>query len=76
LRAAEAPAQTQTQQELELLIELIDTAAEHRHEKLELQKRVWTLEQDLLFAKQVCKDQEYHITQVADGDDPGFKEEW
>jgi hypothetical protein len=75
-RAAEAPAQTQTQQELARLNELLDAAAEHRQEKLGLQKRVRTLEQDLLLAKQACKDQEYHIAQVAGGGGPGFKQEW
>ena len=80
-RAAEAPTQTQTQtqQELARLNELLDAAAEHRQEKLGLQKRVKTLEQDLLLAKQACKDQEYHIQQVAAGGGADFaseRQEW
>jgi hypothetical protein len=78
-RAAEAPTQTQTQQELARLNELLDAAAEHRQEKLGLQKRVRTLEQDLLLAKQACKDQEYHIQQVAAGGGADFaseRQEW
>jgi len=78
-RAAEAPTQTQTQQELARLNELLDAAAEHRQEKLALQKRVRTLEQDLLLAKQACKDQEYHIQQVAAGGGADFaseRQEW
>ena len=78
-RAAEAPTQTQTQQELARLNELLDAAAEHRQEKLALQKRVKTLEQDLLLAKQACKDQEYHIQQVAASGGVDFaseRQEW
>jgi hypothetical protein len=77
-RAAEQT-QTQTQQELARLNELLDAAAEHRQEKLGLQKRVRTLEQDLLLAKQACKDQEYHIQQVAAGGGADFaseRQEW
>jgi hypothetical protein len=47
--------------------ELLEAACEHRQEKLALQKRVKTLEQDLAVAKQACKDQEYHIAQVSLG---------
>jgi hypothetical protein len=64
-RSAETQTHAQKQQELARLNELLDAAAEHRQEKLALQKRVRTLEQDLLLAKQACKDQEYHIAQVA-----------
>lgn len=63
-RAAEV--QTQTHQELARVNSaFVDAACEHRQEKLALQKRVKTLEQDLAVAKQACKDQEYHIAQVA-----------
>ena len=55
---------------------LLDAACEQRQEKLVLQKRVKTLEQDLTVAKQTCKDQEYHITQVAAAGGPDFKQEW
>ena len=55
---------------------MLDAAAEHRQEKLGLQKRVKTLEQDLAVAKQTCKDQEYHIAQVAAAGGPDFKQEW
>ncbi len=54
--------------------ELLDAACEHRQEKLALQKRVKTLEQDLAVAKQTCKDQEYHIAQAAGGG-ADFKQE-
>ena len=63
---------THTQQELARLNSLLD-------EKLGLQKRVKTLEQDLLLAKQACKDQEYHIQQVAAGGGADFaseRQEW
>ena len=55
--------------------ELLEAACEHRQEKLALQKRVKTLEQDLAVAKQTCKDQEYHIAQAAGGG-ADFKQEW
>ena len=55
--------------------ELLDAACEHRQEKVVLQKRVKTLEQDLAVAKQTCKDQEYHIAQAAAGGGPDFKQE-
>jgi hypothetical protein len=75
--AADAHVQTQAQtQEVTRLNELLDVAAEHRQEKFALQKRVKTLEQDLALAKQTCKDQEYHIQQVAAGGGPDFKQEW
>lgn len=67
---------TQTKQELARMTEYVDAACEHRQEKLGLQKRVKTLEQDLAVAKQACKDQEYHIAQVAAGGGPDFKQEW
>jgi hypothetical protein len=57
----------------------VDAACEHRQENLGLQKRVKTLEQDLAVAKQTCKDQEYHIAQVAvDGgaDFAAERQEW
>jgi hypothetical protein len=57
----------------------VDAACEHRQEKLGLQKRVKTLEQDLALAKQACKDQEYHIAQVAAAGGPDFageRQEW
>jgi len=67
--------QTQTQQELARVNSaFVDAACEHRQEKLALQKRVKTLEQDLAVAKQTCKDQEYHIAQAAAGG-PDFKQE-
>jgi hypothetical protein len=50
--------------------ELLEAACEHRQEKLGLQKRVKTLEQDLAVAKKASKDQEYHIAQVAAGGGP------
>ena len=74
-RAAEA--QTQAHQELARVNSaFVDAACEHRQEKLGLQKRVKTLEQDLAVAKQTCKDQEYHIAQVAAAGGPDFKQEW
>ena len=77
-RAAEA--QTQAHQELARVNSaFVDAACEHRQEKLALQKRVKTLEQDLLLAKQACKDQEYHIQQVAAGGGADFaseRQEW
>jgi len=77
-RAVEA--QTQTHQELARVNSaFVDAACEHRQEKLALQKRVKTLEQDLLLAKQTCKDQEYHIAQVAAGGGADFaseRQEW
>ena len=73
-RAAEAPASAQN--EKAHMHELLEAACEHRQEKLGLQKRVKTLEQDLAVAKQACKDQEYHIAQVAAGVGPDFKQEW
>jgi len=71
----QTPPQTQTQQELARVNSaFVDAACEHRQEKLALQKRVKTLEQDLAVAKQTCKDQEYHIAQAAAGG-PDFKQE-
>jgi hypothetical protein len=58
---------THTEQEVARLNSLLDAACEQRQEKLGLQKRVKALEQDLAVAKQTCKDQEYHIGQVAAG---------
>ena len=69
-------AQTQAQNEKARMHEYVEAACEHRQEKLGLQKRVKTLEQDLAVAKQACKDQEYHIAQVAAGGGPDFKQEW
>ena len=72
--------QTQTQQELARVNSaFVDAACEHRQEKLGLQKRVKALEQDLAVAKQTCKDQEYHIGQVAVGGGADFaaeRQEW
>jgi BMFP domain-containing protein YqiC len=67
---------THTEQELARVNSLLDAACEHRQEKLGLQKRVKALEQDLAVAKQTCKDQEYHIAQVAAAGGPDFKQEW
>lgn len=59
-------ADTQVHQELARVNSaFVDAACEHRQEKLGMQKRVKALEQDLAVAKQTCKDQEYHIAQVA-----------
>jgi hypothetical protein len=71
-RLALAPASAQN--EKAHMHELLEAACEHRQEKLALQKRVKTLEQDLAVAKQTCKDQEYHIAQAAGGG-PDFKQE-
>jgi hypothetical protein len=68
-------AQAQAQNEKARMHELLEAACEHRQEKLVLQKRVKTLEQDLAVAKQASKDQEYHIAQVAAGGGPDFKQE-
>lgn len=73
LQPAEAAAVAQN--EKAHMHELLEAACEHRQEKLALQKRVKTLEQDLAVAKQTCKDQEYHIAQVTAGG-PDFKQEW
>ena len=75
-RAAEAPASAQN--EKAHMHELLEAACEHRQEKLGLQKRVKTLEQDLAVAKQECKDQEYHIAQAAAAapDFAGERQEW
>jgi hypothetical protein len=74
------PVPVQTQQELARVNSaFVDAACEHRQEKLGLQKRVKTLEQDLAVAKQTCKDQEYHIAQVAAAGGPDFageRQEW
>ena len=66
---------THTEQEVARVNSLLDAACEQRQEKLGLQKRVKTLEQDLAVAKQTCKDQEYHIAQVVGGGGPDFKQE-
>jgi len=73
LQPAEAAAAAQN--EKAHMHELLEAACEHRQEKLALQKRVKTLEQDLAVAKQTCKDQEYHIAQAAAGGGPDFKQE-
>jgi hypothetical protein len=72
LQPAEAAAAAQN--EKAHMHELLEAACEHRQEKLALQKRVKTLEQDLAVAKQTCKDQEYHIAQAAGGG-ADFKQE-
>jgi hypothetical protein len=40
-------------------------ACEHRESTAAMQARVKTLEADLATAKQTCKDQEFHMTQVS-----------
>jgi hypothetical protein len=76
LQPVPVPVPVPTQQELARVNSaFVDAACEHRQEKLGLQKRVKALEQDLAVAKQTCKDQEYHIAQVAAGGGPDFKQE-
>ena len=73
------PQHEKPQHEKAHMHELLEAACEHRQEKLGLQKRVKTLEQDLAVAKQACKDQEYHIAQVAAAGGPDFageRQEW
>jgi hypothetical protein len=71
----QAQAQAQAQNEKARMHELLEAACEHRQEKVVLQKRVKTLEQDLALAKQAFKDQEYHIAQAAAAGGPDFKQE-
>ena len=45
----------------------VNAVCDHRETKAALQQRVKTLEADLSTAKKTCKDQEYHMQQVAAG---------